>query len=55
MTTEILKKEKRKREREIPSGMSAAMTANSANNHRQYLINIGYSALHNSERCLPAH
>ena len=37
----------------LPSGMSAAMTASSASNHRQYFTYFGYSALHNSERCLP--
>lgn len=33
--------------------MSAAMTASSASNHRQYFTYLGYSALHNSERCFP--
>jgi hypothetical protein len=37
----------------LPSGMSAAMTASSASNHRQYFTCFGYSALHNSARCLP--
>lgn len=37
----------------MPSGMSAAMTASSASNHKQYLTNSGYSALHNSARCFP--
>lgn len=34
--------------------MSAAMTASSANIHKQYLTNNGYSALQTSERCFPA-
>ena len=29
------------------------MTAISASNHRQYFTNFGYSALHNSDKCLP--
>lgn len=37
----------------MPSGMSAAITAISASNHKQYLTNNGYSALHNSDRCIP--
>lgn len=37
----------------MPSGISAAMTAISASNHKKYLTNIGYSALHNSDRCFP--
>lgn len=37
----------------MPSGISAAMTAISASNHKQYLTIIGYSALHNSDRCFP--
>lgn len=37
----------------LPSGISAAMTATSASNHRQYLTNTGYSALHNSDKCFP--
>lgn len=37
----------------MPSGISAAITASSASNHRQYLTINGYSALHNSERCFP--
>ena len=37
----------------LPSGISAAMTATSASNHRQYFTYFGYSALHNSARCLP--
>lgn len=37
----------------MPSGISAAMTATSASNHRLHLTYFGYSALHNSARCLP--
>lgn len=36
-----------------PSGISAAMTAISASIHKQYLTVLGYSALHNSDKCLP--
>lgn len=39
----------------MPSGISAAMTAISASNHRQYVTYFGYSALHSSDKCLPAH
>lgn len=37
----------------MPSGISAAMTATSANNHKQYFTNNGYSALHSSAKCFP--
>ena len=37
----------------MPSGISAAMTATSASSHKQYFTKIGYSALHNSDRCFP--
>lgn len=37
----------------MPSGMSAAITAISASTHKQYLTYNGYSALHNSDRCIP--
>ena len=29
------------------------MTATSASSHRQYFTKMGYSALHNSDKCFP--
>jgi hypothetical protein len=50
----IVNKIKVEKEIIVPSGMYAAMTASSANIHKQYFTNNGYSALQISERCFPA-
>ncbi|KAM7518825.1 hypothetical protein LguiB_017787 [Lonicera macranthoides] len=39
--------------RPMPSGISTAITAISASNHRQYFTYFGYSTLHNSDKCFP--
>lgn len=42
-----------KKNKLVPSGMSAAMTTTSANSHKQYFTNNGYLILHTSKRCFP--